>query len=681
MYLRALAVWVVVGFAPTAVLLWLMNRWWHRPDNNSFADVNDAGKVMDWLLPAIAVLATLPLFRLHQFAAIKIAIACIIPIAVFHTVLYAARLARWRGRTAPEVYSAGQIVRRYVRNMSPVLGIAAYLCLAALIRDRSFVLKPDARLYINLILASWMGRYMLNRAKDHRDYVRGTWRLLAPCELFNRIREIASRIGGKIDTVYMISDQPFRWVGAFACGGADIALAGTLVGCLTKQEVDTVIAHEVGHTLESNYWGLYYPIAMLAWLAWFIAVLSVNTGLSRLPAAFWILRYVVWCAAFVVPALAILWYQRAKERAADRHLAVLDNPKAAISCFEKLALANDLPTDRPWWSRVISSHPTIAEDQSAVARWGDVSADEVKQIRDAARVEHEQNAGEKYEPECHIGSSPELLPRPKVSTVWGYYGFTAVLGVLAIASSLAFYEPQMGPKGLIPVFGIILGAAGVVVGFHMLAAWTAGRSWRKFRGRLSEKLNTMYPSAKDGMLLVDAYSIQDWPSSHCYGALLDISADGLVLLSEGRELRVDVGSVRRLSSRDVPAFGGTGRSMLWYEQDGVPQYLAIVAIRGSEKGLPRDSKEMELWLRERLSSAGASLDAHAADKPRFAVKKLPTAIVILAATAALACLLPEMLGYRTHSGLIGGLTTAVSAQYLWPWLWVSKPDGGSSGVV
>lgn len=672
MYLRSLAVWVVVGFSPTVMILYLVYRWWRRRDNDSWADVNDTSTLMEWLLPATAVLATLPLFALHKYPSIRISIACLIPMVVFRTLIYVARLMHLRPNADPEVYRTGYIIRGYAAHISPLIGIAAYMCFTALIQGKSFMLRPGARLYVSLVIASWAGGYMFNRVRDCRDYVSGQWRLLAPCELFKRIREIASLMGGRINTVYAISNQSYRWVGACAVAKDEIALTDALVKSLTKKELDAIIAHEAGHTIETYYWGLYYPIWTLAWLAWFVIVMVAGLGLTRLPHGFGFMHYILWCAAFVVPGFVHCWYRRSNERAADRQVSVLDNPKAAISAYEKLALANDLPPDRPWWSKITSTHPTLGETISAVARQAGLSADEVKLIREAARSEYEQNTGERYEMECHISSSPELLPRPNDASVLLTNYIVAVLGAFVLITSFVFYEPPLGPSGLIPVFSIMGGTVGVVVGIYLLANWIVCRPWRKFQGKLRENLTTMYPSVKEDMLLVDSAAIQDWPSSDWYGALLDVSADGVLLLSEGRELRIAIGSITSVSSHNDSSSARVGNTMLSFEQDGIPQWLMIRALKHPEKGMPRNSKEMERWLRQRLSDAGANLDAMSKDKTKLAAKRLPLALFILASTACLAWLSAEMMGFSYYSLLVSFCVALNSGVQLWNWLYIPE---------
>ena len=591
MYSEALAKWTVVGGAPTVILILLIVRWARHRDCSRWWDVNDLASVMELLMLPLAVLATIPLFNTHRLPAIKVAVLCLIPIIVFHTILFIASMAHFRKTAQPEVYKARMLWLMYVGHMSGMIGVGIYLCASAMIRGQRFTLTPNARLYVNLMLAYWIGTYALVRKRSSGDYISGTLNVLAPCELFSRIREIAVQLGGMIDSAYIISKRRFKWVGAYATAKDTIALTDELVKVLNKEEVDSIIAHEVGHTLEKHYWMLYYPLSLPAWFVWFTLLIAMDNGINRLSGALSFSRYCLWLAAFVVPGLVIKWYHRVHERAADRCIGILENPRAAISAYEKLALANDYPTHRPRWTTLLSTHPTLGDCIATFARDAGLSAEYTASICESARAEFKHNLGDKYHPECYTPTDAKLLARPNPQGLYAALSAIAMLTVIALVACAGLCGSHFSATEAVRIWSIAAGIIIVFAGACTVVKLRIKHLWRKFRAKLREKLNDMYPAAGDDMLLVESASIEDWPNTRWNGALLDVTSSELTVLSEGGELHVAISSILGPSPKPRVPSTGVGSVTIEFERDGIPQWVTIRPMRYVATGATRNVKE------------------------------------------------------------------------------------------
>ncbi len=666
MHSQALAKWALIGGAPTVILILLIVRWARHRDSSRWWDVEDLASVMEMLMLPLAVLATVPLFYAHKQPAIRVAVFCLIPAVVFRTILFIVRMVHYRKIAQPEVYRTGMLWSMYVGHMSGMIGIGVYLCVSAIFRGQHFTLTPDARLYTNLTLAYWIGSYLLVRKRSSGDYVSGTLRMLAPCELFGRIREIAARLGGMVDSAYIISKRRFRWVGACACAEDTIALTDELVGSLSKAEVDSIIAHEVGHTLEKNYWKLYYPLSLLAWLAWFTLLIALDNGINRLPGARSFIRYCLWLAAFVVPGLVVKWYHRANERAADRCVDALGDPRAAISAHEKLALANDHPTHRPRWTTLLSTHPALGDCIDTRAREAGLSTEETAHICETARSEFKQNLGDRYHPECYTPTNPELLARPNLGKLPAALGAIIPVSLIALVGCVGLCGSSFSATEAVRMWSIVAGIIVVLAGACFAVKLRIRRVRREFGVQLRTKLSDMYSAANDDMLLVESASIEDWPSTRWHGALLDVTSSELTVLSEGRELHVAISSITSLSPKPRVSSTGVGGVTIEFEREGIPQWLTVRPMRWAEKCRPRDVKELNGWLTDRLIAAGAELRKA---EPRLVASRVPAALLIFSATVTLAWLLPAMTGFGGWALLICGMAGCTSGQYLWPWVW------------
>lgn len=156
-------------------------------------------------------------------------------------------------------------------------------------------------------------------------------------------------------------------------GNARIVLWDTTLNKLNKDEILTVMAHEMGHYVEKHiYWGLLYGIVLSLlgfWLAFhafrgFVRRWGPAWGLrgEHDLAALPVLLLLVTLMNFVsAPAQNV--FSRVIEHRADRYaMKMTGDGDAAIRAFQKIAAENLSPVTQPklvQWFR--GSHPTILE--------------------------------------------------------------------------------------------------------------------------------------------------------------------------------------------------------------------------------------------------------------------------------------------------------------------------------
>lgn len=188
-----------------------------------------------------------------------------------------------------------------------------------------------------------------------------------------RILTLAGRVGMQVDEVYMI-DASAKTTTANAYftgfGGAQrIVLYDTLLTGFTPDQVEVVLAHEMGH------W--YYHHVLLGWLGmgaagwiglfglrWLLNRSWRRLGLSS-PADVAGLPYLLAVGA-VVTALSLPVQNslsRFGERQADQFaLEISRKPDVSVGLFVRLAEQNLSPLDVPAWEKFIFyTHPSIRE--------------------------------------------------------------------------------------------------------------------------------------------------------------------------------------------------------------------------------------------------------------------------------------------------------------------------------
>lgn len=154
-----------------------------------------------------------------------------------------------------------------------------------------------------------------------------------------------------------------------------VVLGDTLLERFAPEEIETVVAHELGHHVHRDVWrGLALELAViwggLALAAWLLPWGFATWGLGdwRAPAAFPLLALLAALAGLVTMPVVNAW-SRACERAADRYaLALSGNAQAFASAIEGLARQNLLERQPPRWAqRLLATHPSVAE-RVAMAR-------------------------------------------------------------------------------------------------------------------------------------------------------------------------------------------------------------------------------------------------------------------------------------------------------------------------
>jgi STE24 endopeptidase len=196
-------------------------------------------------------------------------------------------------------------------------------------------------------------------------------------QLKHDILALAAKSGIPADQVYEVNmSERTNAINAYVNGiggNARIVLWDTMLAKLNKDEILSVMAHEMGHYVEKHiYWGILYGISLSLlgfWLAFHALRYAVRSwgsfwgirGLRDL-AALPILLMLVTAMNFV-SAPAQNGFSRVIEHRADMYeMKMIGNGDAAIRAFQKIAKENLSPVTQPKWVQWFrGSHPTIVE--------------------------------------------------------------------------------------------------------------------------------------------------------------------------------------------------------------------------------------------------------------------------------------------------------------------------------
>jgi STE24 endopeptidase len=199
---------------------------------------------------------------------------------------------------------------------------------------------------------------------------------LAPLEdeaLKRRLTRLAQRSGTRVRGVYTYDESRKTSTANAALVGMGgtrrIILADTLLASYQADEVETILAHELGHHVHRdlglgilvqsalNVAALWLAGAVMAW-----GVTEIGLGGPADTAGMPLLFLVLSLYALVTMPLGNIW-SRWRERLADSYaLQATDNPQAFIGAMTRLANQNLAEVEPPGWvESLLYSHPSISK--------------------------------------------------------------------------------------------------------------------------------------------------------------------------------------------------------------------------------------------------------------------------------------------------------------------------------
>ena len=184
-----------------------------------------------------------------------------------------------------------------------------------------------------------------------------------------RLRRLATRYGcGDAEILKMNMSAQTTKANAFVIGIGGthrIVIGDTLLENFTPEEIEFVVAHELGHYVEHDTYRLMAAAeALVAIALFFAASLPENREVASRERPIFLARIsarVALASAALRPL--VLKLTRDRERAADRFaVAATGAPAWGVAAFERLAAQNLAEPESPRWFEILfASHPSLRE--------------------------------------------------------------------------------------------------------------------------------------------------------------------------------------------------------------------------------------------------------------------------------------------------------------------------------
>jgi len=192
-------------------------------------------------------------------------------------------------------------------------------------------------------------------------------------ELAERLTRLAARAGTKVQGVFTFDMSKRTKAANAALTGMGntrrIVLGDTLIQEFTPDEIETVLAHELGHQVHRDILlGITFG-SLINLLGLFLAALALRWGAAAMgaagpsdPAAMPLFGLVLGTFGLVTMPLTGGW-SRWRERLADQYaLDSTHKPAAFASALARLANQNLAETDpEPWVEFLLYSHPALSK--------------------------------------------------------------------------------------------------------------------------------------------------------------------------------------------------------------------------------------------------------------------------------------------------------------------------------
>ena len=205
-------------------------------------------------------------------------------------------------------------------------------------------------------------------------------------ELRSRLLRLAERAGVPAIGVWIADQSRKSRTANAALAGLGrtrrILLFDTLVSEFRPEEIEAVLAHELGHHVHGDMWRGLVVQGTLTLVTFWILDHALGAASTALPlkgpadlAALPLWGLLTMCVTLTALPVMNGWSRHVEQRADDFALALTEDPESFVEAMERLAVLNLAERDPHFLKRwLLYSHPPIAQRVSRARQWTPRSA-------------------------------------------------------------------------------------------------------------------------------------------------------------------------------------------------------------------------------------------------------------------------------------------------------------------
>jgi Zn-dependent protease with chaperone function len=356
---------------------------------------------------------------------------------------------------------------------------------------------------------------------------RASVQALSSGDLRDRIFELAKKAGVPVKQIYVLPDSTSQLSNAFASSSNVVMITASLLKYLSKREVDSILAHELGHLKEKHPQVRGYITLAVIFVMNIVA--SAVSAVINLPRS----GSVIFSLALLTSTLIMYFVSRSNERHADAiAIGLTGDPESFISGFAKLCRLNLMPLNSGTWGQSLESHPRSLKRLQDIARFHSISEQRFQELLNAPLVA-EGGYSILNAAEASMKAFSSDFKRKRFSRVVLAMLAMLLLSPVAVSLSLAQVPLHGWPKLAAYVAGAIVTFLLYLVAKNFVSPRGYGRPVQSLRPRLEQQ--GFGDAACDGVFvgLAPAAQTQKYENGLFWDAgVLWLTADKLYYIGE-----------------------------------------------------------------------------------------------------------------------------------------------------
>lgn len=421
-------------------------------------------------------------------------------------------------------------------------------------------------------------------------FFRASVQALSSGELRDRIFELARKAGVPVKQIYVLPESTSQLSNAFASSSNAVMITASLLKHLSKREVDSIMAHELGHLKEKHPQVRGYITLGAIFVTNVVA--SAMSALVNLPRS----GPVIFSLALLTAMLILHFVSRSNERHADAiAISLTGDPESFISGLAKLCRLNLMPLNSGSWGQSLESHPRSLKRLRDIARFHGISEQRFQELLHAPLMAEAGYSTLNAEDTFGKAFSSDFKRKRRSQVALALLGML-LLSPVAISLLLAQIPLQGWSKWAAYAVGAVIPFLLYLVEKNFVTTMGYRRPAQSLRYRLEQQ--GFGAAAREGVFvgLAPAAQTQQYDNSLFWDAgVLWLTADKLYYIGEETRFGLEREHIAKIYWHNSRAEWMADRSLVveWHGNEGGEANNAVYFLRLGGGSVLQERRELE----------------------------------------------------------------------------------------